>query len=494
MDYKYTTTFEADILTRSVNDIIVSQASLDELAPLLPKDIDFDKNVDLIGVSFNAAVVNMFNKNGDGMHTDTALAYTDQFIHKPTNIEHNKEKVVGHIVTAGFSEYPTNRIMGNEEVAGMDQPFNIALGAVVYRSVNREFADLLERATDPNDDSYYNRISTSWEVGFTDYVLAVGSKNLHEATIISDPKSIEKMEPYLRSHGGSGQTEEGLPIYRLITGEVYPLGIGFTSKPAADVSGVYMDKKPALANDNTDKISQNKKNNVKKEKNTAMDIENIVSELKELLVEKEFSKEAVASMTSSFTDAIRQSDDKYRQDIEAAKSEKEIIEKEHKDLKSSLAELTTKLQEANDRISEFEGVKKAEEAVARFNARMDVLDTKFDLEDEDRVFLASEVKDIAETEEAFASYSDKLDILWKHKSKANKEAYEAQIQARIDEEVAKRVATPVTELNVETALDEAKQTDPNISNVNEATASTENKSFINKFKDAFTRENVEISK
>ena len=46
-----------------------------------------------MGVAFNAAVVNEFNKNGDGIDTKTAIESVQQFIHKPTfpscwNLEH----------------------------------------------------------------------------------------------------------------------------------------------------------------------------------------------------------------------------------------------------------------------------------------------------------------------------------------------------------------------------------------------------------------------
>ena len=115
MSYKYTTTFESEIFAHQVNDDFVSKASLNELASLVPNEIDFEKNVDLLGVSFNAAVVNVFNRNGDGIDTATALKYNNQFIHKPTNIEHNKSNIVGHIVTAGFSEYGSNKILSNED-------------------------------------------------------------------------------------------------------------------------------------------------------------------------------------------------------------------------------------------------------------------------------------------------------------------------------------------------------------------------------------------
>ena len=74
MPYKYTTFFESEICAHKINESFVSKASLEELASLVPDNIDFEKNIDLLGVSFNAAVVNMFNKNGDGLSTETALA------------------------------------------------------------------------------------------------------------------------------------------------------------------------------------------------------------------------------------------------------------------------------------------------------------------------------------------------------------------------------------------------------------------------------------
>ena len=109
MEYKYTTTFDSPLLACEISESsLISKASLETLAPLVPKDIDYEGNVDLLGVAFNAAVVNKFNKNGDGMDTATAVKYTNNFVHKPTNIEHDKQKVVGHIASAGYSLAPMN--------------------------------------------------------------------------------------------------------------------------------------------------------------------------------------------------------------------------------------------------------------------------------------------------------------------------------------------------------------------------------------------------
>ena len=115
MDYKYTTTFESPLLACDISESsLISTASLENLAPLLPTNIDYKSNVDLLGVAFNAAVVNKFNRNGDVMDTATALKYTKNFVHKPTNIEHDKHKVVGNIAAAGFSEFESRRILASD--------------------------------------------------------------------------------------------------------------------------------------------------------------------------------------------------------------------------------------------------------------------------------------------------------------------------------------------------------------------------------------------
>jgi len=262
------------------------------------------------------------------------------------------------------------------------------------------------------------------------------------------------------------------------------------------VKGLYSEKpetEQIFINDKRDNISQKINLNVNKQKDiNAMEIEQTISELKELLNEKKFSKEAVASMTDTFSEAIKQRDEQYRADIEAAKSEKATIAKEHEDLKTSVAELEEKLGAANERISVFENEKKAEEAVAHFNERMDSLDQSYDLDDQDREFLAKELKAI-DAEEEFTSFANKLEVLWKHKNKEVQASFNDEIQKRIDEEVAKRVANASTEeVEVEKALDDAEEVDAAVPNVNEAVASKE-ESLIDKFKGAFKRENIEIS-
>jgi hypothetical protein len=455
MDFEYKTSFDLSIAACDIKDgLFVSKSNIQNLKDLIPNDVDLENNIDLMGVAFNAAVVNEFNKNGDGISTKTALESVNQFIHKPTNIEHDKKKIVGHIVKAGFSSYDNSEILANID-PDESNPFNIALGAVVYKTVDKEFFNLLSNSTDPNN-KLYNTVSASWEVGFNDYMIAVGSRNLGEAEIISDPKMIAEMRPMLRGFGGKGFMDDGTEIHRLIVGKVYPLGIGFTMKPAANVKGVISNQTEEKIEEKGDaavlvkiknkqvedlkkmaaKISQNLKKTVNTK--NIMELETLLSELKESLTEKKFSQEAIAGMTSTFAEAIKQKDEEYKASLQTAENEKAEIAQANEELKNSVEEIKAELQAAQNRIEEFEAVKKQEEAVARFNERMEEIDSLYDLEESDASFIAEKLKNLDVSEEAFASLKKELEVFWASKSKAKKAEIEAQIQARIEEEVQRR--------------------------------------------------------
>ena len=177
---------------------------------------------------------------------------------------------------------------------------------------------------------------------------------------------------------------------------------------------------------------------------------------------------------------------------------KEDMAKEKEEMKKTVKKVEDELKAAVEKIQEFEAFQKQEEAVARFNSRMEVIDQGYELDDEDRQVLASDLKELAPTEEAFAAYQEKLAVMWKHKNKEAKAAFEKQIQARIDEEVAKKLSvsnaseTKTAEELAQEALDNAKASEVTLPNNNEA-QSQQPVSFKEKFANAFSRENIVIS-
>ena len=60
--FKYTTKFNTVVHASSdIASFKISEASLEPLRELIPDSVSFDRNIDLLGVAFNAAVANKLN-------------------------------------------------------------------------------------------------------------------------------------------------------------------------------------------------------------------------------------------------------------------------------------------------------------------------------------------------------------------------------------------------------------------------------------------------
>lgn len=524
MAFKYSTILDnVAVACYGISDerFKVSKASLDELKKLSPK-IDFEDNPDLLGVSFNLAVPNMINNNGDGISGATASKIAKRFMNKYLNIEHNKERVIGHITNYSFNRISDNKFLTEEEVGKSLDPVYLSVAGVIYKTVDKKFTSLMLRNSDPKD-SFYNSISASWEIGFSNYYLAVGSQSLKEADIITDPKQIEEFAPFLKAKGGSGKLKDGTPVYRLIVGEIYPLGGGFTTNPAAQVNGVVaFEDAPSFSlqedeNKNEEVeatencieevqafLSNKKSNSILERKNVKiinhMDLEKLITELKSALLEKKFGEEAVASMTSHFAEAIKQKDAEYRDSIAAEKAAKDKAEKLYNETVASVESMKAELAKTQEELNKIKEAKAQEEAVARLNARVGELDAAYDLSDEDRKLIIGEVQALEATEEAFASYKEKFSAVWKHKNKEFIKAQAAEIEKKISEqvearlkEVSKASATP--EVKVEEQKADVAAALENATATNKAPDSkvAVEQSFREKFAKAFSRENISVS-
>jgi len=520
--FLYKTRFD-NIVTASINfdnNPLLSVASLEPLKSLIPSSVNLDKNIDLVGAAFNAAVVNKFNKNGDGIDTNTAIAFKKYFIHKPTNIEHKKQRVVGHIVNSAFSSLDDNRLLFEDDVKGSLNPFNIALAAVVYRTVDRDFADALTNSNDP-ESNLYQRISASWEIGFNDYLIAVGSLDLKDAEIISKKEQINEFKKYLKGFDGPGKLNDGTPIYRLVTGRIYPLGIGFTTNPAADVQGIIIDDGTSNTNiDNEEKkepesievnssdvidlinkkFSQDKNNNVINTKTKIMDLEQIISALKTVLAEKQdsvkFSEEAVANISAQIAESIKNKNNEFKAQLAA-------VEEDKAKAIADAEKLRVDLDQAVAKLNELETAVKAKASEELFNTRMSLLDQEYDFDDFDRAILAKDLNSLENSDESFASYKDKVSVLFKHKSKAFKAEQEKIFQEKLEAELAKRLNTvkptitettassAVATVEVETALANAKVEAPAVPaqsiEVTEAAVS-----WKERLTKAFSKDNITI--
>ena len=503
-DFKYKTSFSSIVrpLVSEEKDKYLAMASLIDIGEFIP-DLGLSENVDLLPIAFNACVVNRANKNGDVIDTETAIKIYKNFINKPINVEHHRERVVGTILNAGFSEFGTDKPLAEEEVKDMNGPFNIILGGVIWKIVNDSLADLIEEAGDPTSQDYL-KVSASWELGFADYnilITADNEKNIENAERIEDNETVEELKDLLKGFGGTGKLDDGRNVYRQVVGDVVPLGIGLTESPAADVKGVAVKKEERLE-ENTDKGKarekgkqaekdefQNKNTSHLEEKNV---IENKDSTIMKITNIKDITDESLdqlsASAVSDFiSDEIKKVSDEFHAEKQAKEDLLKSSQEKHEALNSELDEIKSELEKMKQEKAEAE-------ALETFSQRMSYFDEGYELNDEIREAIATDIKDM--DEENFTNYKTKM-ALYLNKSKAGaSEAEEKAIEkAResgkaegLAEVVEKKFVEKTEEEVVEEAIENAEEVEEVVANTTDASEP----SLYDKYKDAFSIDNFRI--
>jgi hypothetical protein len=521
---EYTTIFSSEVKTivSEEKDKYLALASLLDLEKFVPQ-IDTEKDVDLLPIAFNAFVANRVNKNGDVINTDTALSMYNNFKNKPINVEHNRDRIIGTILTAGFSEFGTDRPMTEEQASKMSGPFNVTLGGVIWRIVNSDMADYIEESADPTSDNYL-KVSASWELGFTDYnivELTAEGKNIEDGNIISDQTLVKKLENKLKALGGDGVLDNGNRIYRHVINDVVPLGIGLTESPAAEVSGIVIESAeedmdpisqelkdlrekvamlsgPPPTNEEAQEIAANKSTEYTKEKqeNFSQTEEKDVSQFNRgsnmkvtsiKQITDESLKELSASAVSEFIEEeLKTASEQYSEEktkledsLKASQEAQERLEGEHKTAQEELEKVKTVLDE-------LQAEKTERAAQDAFNERMATMDETYELDNEDRQVIASQIKDI--DEEAFAKYLENMKVLLSSKDKETLKEQSEKAEKATEETKASDEHVNV----VEEALDKAEQIKEEIPV--SATASDPEVTVYDKYKKAFDVENWSLGK
>ena len=474
MTYNYTTTFSSILrpLVSEEKDKYLALASLAQVGSFIP-DVDTEKNVDLLPVAFNAAVINRVNKNGDVIDTQTAISSYKDFINKPINIEHNRERIIGVILTAGFSEFGSDALLSEDQVKDLKGPFNITLGGVIWKIANPDLADKIEDSSDVTSDKYQS-VSASWELGFNDYnvIMIDGeSKNIEDGDLISDASQIESIKNSLKAFGGSGKVDKTKSIYRKVIGNVVPLGIGLTETPAADVKGIATHKSEASVEIVEENISKINNLNVNKDNdNKVMNITSIkditdeslkqatASQISDLIEQElKVASEKYASEKASFEQSLKSANEKY----DTLAAGQDVLQKEISALKTSL------------QASEAE--KQAIVANEKFNERMSAFDSEYDLDDDTRQVLASDIAGL--DDDSFAAYKNKMAVFMKTKKKGDKEKTSEKTDKEEDSKESKASASEV--------IDQAAANGEKKAAVIPATSTASDDSLFNKYKQAF---------
>ena len=137
-------------------------------------------------------------------------------------------------------------------------------------------------------------------------------------------------------------------------------------------------------------------------------------------------KEATASSVTEFIhEELKKANEQFitertekEVELKAANEKINTVTAEHEAVKKQVSELSEKL-------SALEVEKEAKAKEETFNMHMASFDEEFDLSEEDRKVLASDLKDLSE--EGFSAYKSKMSVLMKEKNKAAKKAAKAKM-------------------------------------------------------------------
>jgi hypothetical protein len=432
---------------KPVESLKISQASIDEMRQFLPWQIDFNSNQDLTAIVFDVAVVNLCNKNGDGICSKGAVKMLKTLGHKPINIEHDRTTIVGHVTNGEFSIREFGVPLPPWIALEKNIPYNLTLAGCLYNVVAKDLVGLIQEIQEGEKKDFF--VAASWEIGFEKFLIAKGSNRLDSAEIVTDPAEIEKLEKYLKSSGGKGVTPDGVIVNRIPdpSGEVVFLGAGLTKYPAADVDKVvvfefpsYEESAPCAVDSishlkNTDVINQRLENN-------EMKIEDLQKLIQDTVKESSLPSEAIASMTEKIADAIVESNKSFvqqKEEAEAKVTEAIAKAKEQEDrlatLEAQAKEASAALATANEKIAQFEAEKQSAIAKEQFNQRMSALDEAFELSDSDREIVAKQLSAVSSDEE-FQTMKAGLEVLMSAKLKTNIAAVKAEEEAKLKEAVA----------------------------------------------------------
>jgi molybdopterin converting factor small subunit len=222
-----------------------------------------------------------------------------------------------------------------------------------------------------------------------------------------------------------------------------------------------------------------------------------VSALEEKVSNKKFSEEAVATVSKIINDAILEKNQSFVEDKEALENEKAELAKAAEESEAESEKLKGELEKAVEKVAELEQSQKQQEAIARFDSRMSVIEDIYELDDASRKVVASELKDLDVEDEAFTSFQEKLKVVLKHQDKEFIAKQEEDFNSKLAEAVEKRIAelkdgSTSEEEAVEEALENASEEEEAVAN-NNAESSEEEVSLKDKFKKAFSEDNLTIN-
>ena len=335
---------------------LVSIASIVE--PVENKKI-FNKNIKALA-SYNdedlyyvqsILVTSSWNKNDDIFPKEEVWAAKNTPEDKPTNLEHDENTIIGHIVSNWSITDDGILIDENTPTENLPDRFHIVTGSVIYKSyVNPELKQRTSKliAEIENGTKY-----VSMECMFKGFDYGLINEATGEYKILSRSEQTSFLTKHLRAYGGSGEYEDH-KIGRVLRNITFS-GKGYVDKPANPDSIIFNKENfitLSTIKNNEKSFSGVSEKSTNSTEVTNMSLEKEVAELKEKV-------EAMTDCASATKEAYAQIIE-LKETVASLQSELETKANELASAKLSIEDLATQT-EAAKKMSEEEMMKKEEE-------------------------------------------------------------------------------------------------------------------------------------
>jgi hypothetical protein len=180
-------------------------------------------------------VTTSWNKNDDIFDPKEVWEAKSTPTHKPTNLEHNENIIVGHITSNWPIDDDGKIIENNTNINELPNKYHILTGSVIYKGYTEP--DLRERTSALIEEIESGKKYVSMECFFRGFDYGLINKTNGSYHILPRNEETAFLTKHLRAYGGAGEHQD-YKIGRVLRGITFS-GKGFVNRPANPESIIF---------------------------------------------------------------------------------------------------------------------------------------------------------------------------------------------------------------------------------------------------------------
>lgn len=221
-----TTKQTTDLAKASFNYQLIMDPDSKSLASVTDEDLYYVQSI---------LVSSSWNRNDDIFDKAEVWKAKNTPEDKPTNLEHDEDQIVGHIVSNWPIDSEGKKIPDNLEMEQLPDKFHIVTGSVIYRNFSNP--ELRERAELLIQEIEAGKKFVSMECYFNNFDYGLLNQETGEYKVLSRNNNTSYLTKFLRAYGGVGEYDNH-KIGRVLRNISFS-GKGFVNKPANPESIIF---------------------------------------------------------------------------------------------------------------------------------------------------------------------------------------------------------------------------------------------------------------